>query len=171
MKYLYSAISVVIVIVIVIVSSVMLKKTIVTDTTSALKKMLNSIGKGVGKVTTIRNPVKNVNDILERAKPNPALLNDIRRINITAKNTNKQTEGIAKEVVATVTNEANVKSKQANLIASFNIERAKKEELERQKRASAEYMNIIKKIEDEKLKMGVIMAGIEREQQLLKKIK
>lgn len=102
-------------------------------------------------------------DLLARAKSDPALTQDLATMNTAYATAVSKIDDISRDTESIVKNESAEKMKQAVPIAGAIIEATKYRKIEDEKKASKEYDDVLRQIEEEKAKSIVLLTGTRTE--------
>jgi len=113
---------------------------------------------------------KNVDTIIKSAQPDTKLVADVVEIKNAGVKVQKNTDVVVQKTVGIVKDEADAKEAQGAPLAAIVVENTKQRETAAQKKASKEYVDAIKKIEEEKAKVAVLNLATQTEKQKIQKI-
>jgi len=135
------------------------------------KQKLASISIATAKPNEKAVVHQNANQILNKPKDDPKLTNDLVTINKASASANTQTTALNTSTLSNIKKESDIVKQKAPKLASIVVDNAKKVDIQTQKNASADYVNLIKSIEQEKMKAAVFLTGNSTEKQKIAKIK
>jgi len=102
-------------------------------------------------------------DLLARAKTDPALTQDLATLNIAYATAVSKIDDIYRDTESIVNNESAEKMKKAVPIAEAIVEATKYRKIEDEKKASKEYDDVLRQIEEENAKSIVLLTGTRTE--------
>jgi polyribonucleotide nucleotidyltransferase len=122
------------------------------------------------KPDTAKIVVQKPETILALAPSNPELTSQIADITRAANLAQRDADVVNTETAGVVENQAKTRRAEAVPLKAIVLNNAKQKNIEEQKRASQEYAEVLKKIEEEKVRAGVLLTAIQTEKQKIAKI-
>ncbi|AAC96918.1 hypothetical protein PBCV1_A559L [Paramecium bursaria Chlorella virus 1] len=113
---------------------------------------------------------KDIKEILDIPEDDPKLKKDLSDIQKTKTSTDAKINTLTKTAVDTIKKESKVVKDKAPKLAAIVVDNVKKNELNAQKSASSKYVDLIKQIEQEKMKASVFLTGNITEKEKIAKI-
>ncbi|AGE51631.1 hypothetical protein PBCVCvsA1_626L [Paramecium bursaria Chlorella virus CvsA1] len=113
---------------------------------------------------------KDVKEILNVPKDDPKLKKDLSAIQQKKTSTDAKITTLTKTAVDTIKKESEVVKTKAPKLAAVVVDNVKKIELNAQKNASSKYAELIKQIEQEKMKASIFLTGNISEKEKIAKI-
>ncbi|AGE54692.1 hypothetical protein PBCVKS1B_543L [Paramecium bursaria Chlorella virus KS1B] len=113
---------------------------------------------------------KDIKEILDIPEDDPKLKKDLGDIQKTKTSTDAKINTLTKTAVDTIKKESKVVKDKAPKLAAIVVDNVKKNELNAQKSASSKYVDLIKQIEQEKMKASVFLTGNITEKEKIAKI-
>jgi polyribonucleotide nucleotidyltransferase len=143
-------------------------KSDITTTVRTLAKVKDAIRRV--KPDAAKIVVQDPNTILALAPTNPELASQTADITRVADLAQRDTSVVNTDTAGVVENQAKTRRAEAVPLKAIVLNNAKQKNIEEQKRASQEYAEVLKKIEEEKVRAGVLLTAIQTEKQKIAEI-